>query len=551
MWAKNKGIIVFSSFLGFVLWTYAPAFQAGFVTDWLVWQGFYEAGTWADVPRSFGYNGLHPVLHFFNFSMYELFGTSPLPWFLLFCLCHAINGFLLYKLMLKLPSNPKNTLLFFLGTLLFLLSPYAIEPTVWKVCLHYQLSLGLCLGSLWFTCDFWEKKHLKSAFYSCLLCFTAFFCLEWSLAIPILNALLLLVFLPHFGLKNLVSPVLYIAVPMFLCVVVYFMLNNYILGDWVGHYGAETHLKMDIHYMASTMGKYLAKHLLLLRYWDYQTQLDIYSIFEKSAIQSIISWALPLLFLSYIFVQLKTYTFPTKNTAQASDRSRLLAFGFFGFFAALLPVANMFFYTLLLGENDRYSYFALAFFCLFLVGIFEKLPKIPALVLTAFFLVCNAFFQQKTIQAWKQNAIAYNRLMDSFSWENAENVLVLAIPDNLQGLYMYRDAGDESRLEEALDLLKNRKPKGKTYEALRFNLSHADEGLRIEQDSAGAPLKLLFNQYGNWYWQTKPELAEKKGVWYETVQQEWHTEIILLDSLPKNTILIYPDSSRWKQYQIK
>ena len=72
------------AFVAVSLAIFWPSRNAGFVVDWLGWQMRYEAGSWLDVPKSFGYQALQPVLQFCNYLMFRVFQTEGLPWYLLF-----------------------------------------------------------------------------------------------------------------------------------------------------------------------------------------------------------------------------------------------------------------------------------------------------------------------------------------------------------------------------------------------------------------------------------------------------------------------------------
>src|SRR5688572_21806302 len=89
------------------LLSYIPSIGAGFVFDFLGWQRAYNAGSFADIMTSFGYHGNHQFLHLIFYTFYKIFHIQSLPWYLLFCTLHAVNGYMLYKLILNLSSHWK------------------------------------------------------------------------------------------------------------------------------------------------------------------------------------------------------------------------------------------------------------------------------------------------------------------------------------------------------------------------------------------------------------------------------------------------------------
>jgi len=91
---SRRDYLLFALFLLGVLLIHWPSHEAGFVSDFLGWQAAYEKGSWLGIFNFFGYGGHQQVLQFVNYTMYRLFGTAGLPWYLLFCIFHAANGFL-------------------------------------------------------------------------------------------------------------------------------------------------------------------------------------------------------------------------------------------------------------------------------------------------------------------------------------------------------------------------------------------------------------------------------------------------------------------------
>src|SRR5688572_22745660 len=135
---------IFFLFWIIILISYIPAYRAGFVFDFLGWQRAYAKGTFYDILNCFGYPANHQLLQLINYSFYRVFHLSPLPWYLLFTAVHACNGYLLYKLVIQISNYWKShvpSLLAAGGVMVFLLHPYAVEPVVTKVCIHYLLSL--------------------------------------------------------------------------------------------------------------------------------------------------------------------------------------------------------------------------------------------------------------------------------------------------------------------------------------------------------------------------------------------------------------------------
>ena len=70
----DKNWAIFIAFWAISLAIYAPAGQAGFVTDWLGWEMRYREMGWAGIPNCFGYHGLLQVGQTVFYSVFWLFG---------------------------------------------------------------------------------------------------------------------------------------------------------------------------------------------------------------------------------------------------------------------------------------------------------------------------------------------------------------------------------------------------------------------------------------------------------------------------------------------
>ena len=154
-------LLVFLLVAWSVFW---PARHAGFVTDWLGGQERYETGMFFQAFHSFGWVAILPVLFTINLALFKLFGTFWLPWFLIFTGLHGLNGWYFYRFVSRIMrgsvASPNSQWLAPAIGGLFLLSPYAVEPIVWKGCIQYPLSLLLLLISLLKVHDFMEKTAL-------------------------------------------------------------------------------------------------------------------------------------------------------------------------------------------------------------------------------------------------------------------------------------------------------------------------------------------------------------------------------------------------------
>ena len=524
-------------FLAVALAVFWPARQAGFVTDGLGGQERYETGTLGQALHSFGWVAILPVLFTLNFSLFKLFGTAWLPWFLIFTTLHAGNGWLLYRFVARLlrGSGGANVQWAALATGgLFLLSPYAVEPVVWKGCIQYPLSLVFLLIALQKTLEFIENPRWRTVLWIHGFFLTAIYLTEWNIIVPAIGTLLILVRTGEDqAWSRLAGRLKILVLPQLLLLAGWFALNKLYLGHWVGHYGSATHLQIRPAAMFGTGLKYLAKYLGFTRYYGHDTKERVFGWFDRPAVLLLSAGLLTLLIGLYAFY-----------FAKLPARWRWSGFGLAAFFLALIPVSNLFFYLLQWSENDRYGYYASGFFWMFALLALAGLPRPVFRPLVVGLLLLSLFLQIKMTVLWGQSEEIYASLVRDFRWYDREEVIILASPDNLKGVSMLRIIGQQSGFDEALALRRHQPYTGKMWEVAQFNMEKPTDGVKVQRDSSGLLLTADFRQHGNWWWRNGIGATNYRTDRYSFQVQEWNVETRLLEKRP-NTAIIYPVSGRW------
>ncbi|HUR31166.1 MAG TPA: hypothetical protein VMZ69_07015, partial [Saprospiraceae bacterium] len=271
---------VFFIFLGISLISFIPSIGSGFVFDFPGWQNAYAKGNFGDILNCFGYNGNHQFLHLIFYSFYRIFDIQGVPWYLFFCFLHAINAFLIYRLILAFSrfwNIDISAILAFSGGLIFLLHPYNVEPVVWKVCVHYLMSLMAVLLLHILLIRFIQNNQRNALWLASLIYALSLFSLEISFVTPLIVSFAVGITL-IIGNKNkivLQKGVLF-AGCLWVLLAAYIFLNKITLGTFVGHHGENVHLKLDLLGMASTENKYLVKHLFYARFFSFKTKLILF-----------------------------------------------------------------------------------------------------------------------------------------------------------------------------------------------------------------------------------------------------------------------------------
>lgn len=527
------------AFVAVSLAIFWPSRNAGFVVDWLGWQMRYEAGSWLDVPKSFGYQALQPVLQFCNYLMFRVFQTEGLPWYLLFATLHGANGWLLYRLVRRLLNNDTAQSPALAAGFLFLLSPYTAEVVVWRVCLHYLLSCTFMLSALHAALEYFETDSRRVLWRVHGLFILGLFSLEWSLVVPVLLGWLLVVYtLSHWEWSALGRRMAGLLLPPVGILGVYFSLNKWMFGNWVGHYGASTHLNLDPQLVFSTMMKYFAKHLAFVRYYEHPLKVRVFDWFDNPRVLWMIAATLALLLLLWL-----GRTFAKKT----GPRWHWAGFGLGAFFIALLPVANLFFYYLQWSENDRYGYFASAFLWMSVVLALSALPRWLFSLITSILILVSGYLLFKMNRIWGDSEKIYASLVEDFRWYDKEEVIILGSPDNYKGVWIMRIIGQDNGFNEALSLRRRAPYQGKMWEVAQFNMETPNDGLKVEKletDSTGLTYKTLFAQFGNWWFRNGVGAGDYETKSYLFRTKEWHVETTLRERRP-NRAVIYPVGGKW------
>jgi len=537
---EKRPLLIFLLFLGIALFFYFPTMYAGFVTD--VTGGIERIGNqpfWK-VIYSFGFPALNQISVLGFYILYQLFGTFGPPWYFFFCSFHALNAWLAYTFFKNLFSQFKikhAPSIAFVGAILFLVSPYQTEVLVWRACLNYLLVTAFLLGSLLSLTYYLQTKKSQYLYFLQGFFIAALFTFELSLIIPISSILLYTLWswqrnqLPL--LKTYFSK---ISVPQFIGILGYFGLNKLAFGAWVGHYGAATHLQFSFKVLIQSWLKYIAKYLFFVRSYNHSYKAFLFQLCDQY------TWLLLLLIIgTSLFFLFYTKQIPKGKIA-------IFLFLSAGFTLTLLPVLNLFFYWLQWVENDRYGYLPSVFGLMLLSYLLFQLPKLLRYGLLSIYLFSSIFLLVQTNQHWKNATEVFYSLLEDFRWQDAENVIILNVPDNYNGLYSFRIIGRKSGFKDALRTIGQQKLKCKIWEVAQYNMIMPTDGVNVKK-TGGQQLKVEFNQWGNWFWRNGVGVgAEHKRSIY-TARFQGNHYLLDLKNVPPNTVFIYQDGKEWKEFR--
>ena len=520
---------------------YYSTWDAGFVTDFTGLQERIENSDFWGVFNSFGFPALQQVLNFFLYIFYKAFGTEPLGWYLVFTSMHALNAFLLFRLAKKIlqlwgVNGAERTAL--LGSLFFLLFPYQTEVLVWRVCFNFLLSSFLVLLTLGLVMQWLSEEKRAFLYLSYVTFLSALFTFELSLTIPFLCTLYLLFWTGHKGgWSVLQGRFLQLTLPQFGLVGVYFLLNKLLLGVWIGHYGANVHLRMVWQEILANFYNFVVKFSFFTRYFDHALKEKIFVSINK-----------PWLLYSLVLLSIGLLVLGIRYFKRLSPRIQLAGFFLLCFALALLPVVNLYFNYLQYIANDRYGYLASAFFLMALALLLSFLPKWLQYASALAWIGISMVLLFQTNQHWAQSNQVYRALLQEFNWYDKEEVYILNLPDNMNGAFMFRDySGQDLCLSDALRYVKRKPYEGKIYEVVQYNMTKLEDGVEVERDSTNS-FKVTFKQWGNWWWRRGLGATSYENETFQFQNKGHHYELKLKKE-PTNAVFIYQDGPNWKVVQ--
>lgn len=510
--------------------------KAGFVTDFTGLLSRFEGQTAAGIWDCFGFPALQQVLNAILYTWHSVFGIQPVPWYLLQSSLHALNALLLLQLGKALSERlnlPNAHLIGWIAAFLFLLSPYASEPVTWRVAQNFLLSTAVILGTARLTLDWMDTPNRRQWIQIQGLFILGLFTFELVLIIPLLSSLLLLMLPNGSGSKWR-----RLSLPQFGGVGLYFLLNRLILGSWVGHYGAEVHLRFEMQSILGNGLRYAAKHLLFVRNWPHAAKQWLFEGLAQPAVA---------LGLGGIIVALLAAGLIFRH--RLNSRWQLSVIAFTGFGLALLPVLNLYFnYTLHL-ENDRYGYLPSAFLMLAIAAGLSALPRWGRLPLLLAYLGCSSFFLWQHNQYWWKSTQVYQQMLNDFDYYEAPAAYLLNLPDNFQGAPMFRDySGEDLAFRDALKYIKQQPYNGQLYEVAQYNMTRLTDGATATVDSSGT-IRVEFNQWGNWWWRRGVGM----GPGYDTegyeVDSKGHHYFFLLKAPAPGAVFLIQEGLEWKEVE--
>lgn len=484
-------------FAGFWLLTvlfYCMAYKGGFYEDFV---GFLEDNrnqSYSDVVTKSGH-----VMYFgvntFQYIFIHLFGSRPVPWFLLFTGLHAVTALVQVRFFRSLFAfwelNVSKWVILF-GSLLWLLTPLAVETVNWKACSHYMCSMIMMFAIL-----NWFIRYMQAPKATTLICMLLVFVLstvflEFFFLTPLFAFILLITaaYCKRLRKGALLRTIVSAWIPMLIIWGLYFVVLHALTGRTYDRVPVQTGSTLAPLHIASRLGKYIT-HIYFMEYFlPSHLKSPIYHFIEKPVVSAITG-------LSIVFLMVAGF-FSLRKATPSGRMFRILFLLFITSFIVILP---MWFFDLFSYQGGRYYYLASSFgYMILSLGIFSlRINSGTRIALAGCYLGCCMAGTLYLVRNVRDAERVLSNLLESFTWgQDEEDIFLLDLPIYYRGIGLI-GAADQSNFQYHLDILKNRKVKAKVYDVSSFNMNGYWDGVHVQVVDS-TQLKVIPNQYGCWWW---------------------------------------------------
>ena len=497
-----------------------------------------------------GDRSFYQVLTLQYFIGYKLWGMNFYMWSLLYITLHALNAFLLFVLCNTIFSDSgakHNVFVPLIGALFFTVCPHVSEVVICKAYYHYLQSFVFILLIMLCAVKYQHNQKSKYIWIATLLFVLSVFTLEIFYIVPFLVLTIVLYYRFGLGYNKEVygKTVRNFFVPQILLLVVYFIALFAIYKNLKAH-------KIEVNdttiTFLSKLPKYLFHIVFLGRFFGAEDKKAVY-IFLESPFVLIVFYGLIATALGYIVARF------TKMNSESKTASLLFVWTMMtlGF---VMPLA--FPDSALLIFYDRYTYFADAFIYMLLAIFLLRIKnKYLAYGIFCIYGVLNIYFTIMLNGYWKQSDIINTRLLSGLPVTGNKTVLLLNIPENMNGAPMI-GAQHDGEYKTMHEVYMGTPLKYPVYDVASYNMTADTDGVYVivVNDSI---VDVALSQWGSWWWYEghgakNYETSDYKvnmvnpSRWYELTLKKPATEYNLLYNVGDKWKVVDMSKRRQKQH---
>ena len=519
---------------------YLPAAKAGWVIDAAGWlYNIRHLSFWDYINNSQSrIPSLYQFTQFTTYVFYRLFNANPYAWHTLQVTLHAVNTYLVYRICKQLFVDSgivRSTEIALFGVILYTVCPHISEVIVWEASFHYLQGFLMILMILWWVQKFHREQKAKyawwaAALYLCSTCsLEVFYLTPWfvlSLALYYRLAL-------GYGKTILKKVSLLFFLPQLILFAAQAVALRLVFGAHFAHI-AENVVQPLASYFCKPP-KYVFHILFFGRYFSFENRHAVYRVCESVAGMSVF-YAVVVLVVGFLAIRFKQIS--------AQGKAGLLLFVWMAI--AMVIIMPLAFPDMLLMFYDRYTYFfdAFTYVLLALFASNIKNQYLRYLVISGFACI-NVYFTIKVNLLWKHSTYIDNRLLQNLPDPGNKTVILLNIPENMQGLPMI-GAQPDGEYKIMRNLFVGGNLPNKVWDAASYNMVTKGDGghVTVINDST---IQVTLNQWGTWWWYeghggksyATPDYTldmKDPGHWYE----------LTLKKPGESYLLLYEVGDQWK-----
>jgi hypothetical protein len=199
---------------------------------------------------------------------------------------------------------------------------------------------------------------------------------------------------------------------------------------------------------------------------------------------------------------------------------------------------------------DRYVYFMTPFIYLAVALAFVGKLRVMSLLIFAAGMSVSLYFLIKVNRYWAESQKVVAGLMNSFPATGNKIVLLLNLPENMEGIPMI-GSSKPSAFGLAYELMQKKKIIGPVYDVASNNMIAVDNGAHVNviNDSI---VKVTLNQWGTWWWFYFHGATSYDNEHFQlNMRDVGHWYELTLHKPADSFLLLYSVGSTWKTVDMR
>jgi rod shape-determining protein MreD len=523
---------------------YLPAAKAGWVIDSAGWlYNIRNLKFWNYINNSqSGIPSLYQFTQFATWIFYKAFNANPYAWHTLQVTMHAINSFLLFLVCKQLffDSGAKNGQAIALwGAILYTVCPHISEVIVWEAAYHYLQGFLFILLILYWLQKFQHQPSKKYAWLAGII----FLCSTYSLEIFYLTPWFCLAFILYYRYvldydKTIFKKaLLWFVVPQ----LVMFVMHLIVLMVVYSHFAhIANNLFHPFSVYISRPPEYLFHVVFLGRFFSDATRKQVYDALISNAG----------LIIFYNIIVLIWCSLVSRYTKMGS-KGRVGILLFVCIMISMVILMPLAFPEFAMVFYDRYTYFLDAFVYMLFAMLVSYIPvKVIRIVVLSAYALLNLYFTTIVNLNWKRSAYIDNRLLKEMPNPGNKTVVLLNIPQNMNGIPMI-GAQRDGAFKKSYNLFVDKNLNNKIYEASAYNMTTKNDGAHVlvVNDTV---LRVTLNQWGTWWWYEDYGGRSYENDDYRLIMRDpGHWFDIQLKHPSSDYELLFQQGDQWKVVNMK